>query len=184
MSRLLPLIASIGLSATAQTPPTPQDAPVAAEFQQRISDYLKTRQAAEGEIKKLKPTNSLEAIKHHEHELAERIREARKQAKPGDIFAPAIAAMFRRLISQTMQTSEAPAIQASLNHAEPSARVPDLRVNANYPERTPLQSTPASLLLNLPKLPPQLEYRFSGRTLILRDQGANLIVDFITGALP
>ena len=184
MIRLLPLIASIGLSASAQTQPAPQDAPVVADFQQRISDYLKTRKTAEGEIKKLKPTNSLEAIKHHEHELGERIRQARKQAKPGDIFAPPIAAMFRRLIGQTMQTSEAPAIVASLNHAEPSARVPDLHVNANYPERAPLQSTPPSLLLNFPKLPPELEYRFSGHTLILRDQGANLIVDFLTGALP
>ena len=38
---------------------------------------------------------------------------------------------------------------------------------------------PPSLLLNLPKLPKELEYRFVGRELILRDIAANLIVDVI-----
>ena len=54
-----------------------------------------------------------------------------------------------------------------------------LQVNANYPDGLPLQSMPPSLLLNLPRLPKELEYRFVGRELILRDTQANLIVDVI-----
>ena len=38
---------------------------------------------------------------------------------------------------------------------------------------------PPSLLLNLPKLPKELEYRFVDHELIVRDVAANLIVDFI-----
>jgi len=43
----------------------------------------------------------------------------------------------------------------------------------------PLQSMPPSLLLNLPRLPKELEYRFVGRELVLREIPANLIVDAI-----
>ena len=52
-------------------------------------------------------------------------------------------------------------------------------VNAAYPDGLPLQSMPPSLLLNLPQLSKELEYRFVGRELILRDAPANLIVDVI-----
>jgi hypothetical protein len=38
---------------------------------------------------------------------------------------------------------------------------------------------PPSLLLNLPELPKELEYRFVGRELVLRDSAANLIVDVL-----
>jgi hypothetical protein len=59
-----------------------------------------------------------------------------------------------------------------------------LKVNAPFPENLPLQSTPATLLLNLPRLPAELDYRFVGNALVLRDTAANIIVDFIPDALP
>ena len=78
--------------------------------------------------------------------------------------------------------SEAHRVRVSLKHDEPvNAR---LHVNESYPEAMPLQTTPPSLLLNLPKLPPELEYRVVGRELVLRDVKANLVVDFIPNALP
>jgi hypothetical protein len=40
------------------------------------------------------------------------------------------------------------------------------------------------VLLKLPPLPKDLEYRFLGRDLILLDIHANLIVDFIPAAIP
>ena len=73
-------------------------------------------------------------------------------------------------------------MRQSLRRSEPVA-VP-LRVNESYPESVPLQTTPPSLLRNLPKLPPELEYRVVGRALVLRDTGANLIVDLLPNALP
>jgi hypothetical protein len=38
--------------------------------------------------------------------------------------------------------------------------------------------------MKLPTLPPELEYRFLGRHLILRDIKGNLIVDFIDNIVP
>ena len=43
---------------------------------------------------------------------------------------------------------------------------------------------PPSLLLRLPKLPKELEYRFVGRTLVLVDRGGNVILDYIKEAVP
>jgi hypothetical protein len=53
-----------------------------------------------------------------------------------------------------------------------------LHVNATYPVKVPLQSTPPTLLLDLSQLPSEVEYRIVGRDLVLRDVGANLVVDF------
>ncbi len=57
-------------------------------------------------------------------------------------------------------------------------------MNAVYPERAALATVPALILTNLPRLPDGLEYRFMGRELILRDREANVIVDFVPGAVP
>ena len=58
-----------------------------------------------------------------------------------------------------------------------------IRINANY--RCGLRVTvPAASLLVLPPLPDTLDYRFVGRDLVLRDAEANLIVDYIVGAVP
>ncbi|HXD21304.1 MAG TPA: hypothetical protein VN654_30060 [Vicinamibacterales bacterium] len=58
-----------------------------------------------------------------------------------------------------------------------------LKVNAMYPPDSPLPSTPPQILMSLPKLPEQLEYRLVGKTLIIRDVEANIIVDFVPNAL-
>ena len=47
-----------------------------------------------------------------------------------------------------------------------------------------MQSTPPTLLANLPKLPAELEYRIVDRELVLLDTKANLIVDLLPNALP
>ena len=57
-------------------------------------------------------------------------------------------------------------------------------INTDYPTALPLATVPPGLLLKLPTLPDELEYRFLGRHLILRDIKANLIVDFIPDAVP
>ena len=58
-----------------------------------------------------------------------------------------------------------------------------LKVNTKYPEKATLPTVPSNLLLNLPHLPEELEYRIIGKHLILRDTGADLIVDFIPNVI-
>ena len=58
------------------------------------------------------------------------------------------------------------------------------RINQEYPQTSAMQSTPPTLLANLPKLPPELEYRIVGRELVLLDTKSNLIVDLLPDAFP
>jgi hypothetical protein len=113
--------------------------------------------------------------------LAEQIRQARAGARQGDICSPEIAAELKHLIAIAMGGSDASRIRASLRNAEPVAL--PLKVNDSIPQNVPLQSTPPTLLLNLPKLPAELEYRIVGRALVLLDTQANIIVDFVPNAL-
>ena len=159
-----------------------QDAVIIQDFEFRVSEYAKLHKEAESKMPSLKSTESPAKIEHHQHELAEKIRKARPAARVGDIFTPTISAEFRRLIGITMQGQTAARIKTSLRHAEPVHL--RLRVNSSYPDRIPLQSTPPTLLLNLPNLPPEVDYRVAGNDLILRDTKANLIVDLILGAMP
>jgi hypothetical protein len=153
------------------------------DFEKRVDDYMKLRKAAGAKVPRLKTTDAPGRISDHEQSLAKQIREARPDARQGSIFTPEIQAEFRRLIGLTMPTSkDAARIDKSLKHAEP-VRL-KLRVNDAYPTGVPLQSTPPSLLLGLPKLPPELEYRIAGPDLAIRDVEANMVIDFISGAIP
>jgi hypothetical protein len=115
--------------------------------------------------------------------LAHRIRELRSGGLQGYIFTAEIAAEFRKLIGMAMQGRGETHIRKSLRRAAP-VHLENLRVNWRYPKGVPLQSTPPTLLLNLPKLPQDVEYRLVGRSLALRDVEANLIVDFMPDAIP
>jgi len=129
-----------------------------------------------------KPTNSTEEITSRQRELAAKIRALRPEAKRGDIFTTSISAEFHRLIGMSWKGSDARHMKASFEHSEP-VRVP-LQINREYPAGIPLQSTPPTLLRNLPTLPKELEYRVVGRRLVLRDITADLIVDFTGDIIP
>lgn len=58
------------------------------------------------------------------------------------------------------------------------------RVHADYPAGRSIPLMPTCLLIALPRLPPELQYAFVGRDLILRDVHAGLIVDFVPRAIP
>src|SRR3990172_8978731 len=187
---VIPCILALALPASfvlrAQGPPAQEGVNPAAliiqEFENRVSEYAKLHKAIDAKMPALKPTASSEKIAHHQHELAEEIRKARRGAKQGDIFTPQIHGEFHRLITIAMQGQAAARINTSLRSAEP-VRL-RLRINADYPASVPLQSTPPSLLMNLPKLPEEIEYRVVGTNLVLCDAHANLIIDFMPGAIP
>lgn len=174
----------LGAQNTSQTAPrVNQDSLVVTHFENEVKQYVKLHKKAQAGISALKPTDSARTINQHQRLLADEIRTARLEARQGDIFAPEVSQLFERLIEAAFQGPDAAKLRASLRHAEPVSKIP-LRVNAVYPESLALQSTPPSLLLNLPDLPPELDYRIVGRDLVLRDVGANIIVDFMSNAIP
>ena len=162
--------------ASAEQPPAPDLTPILKDFETRVSAYVKVHRAAEADVPALRKTASAEEIEKRQAALAASLREHRP-AKQGDIFTPEIAGEFRRLVAITMNGPAAARVKKSLKSAEPVQL--RLKVNDNYPERVPLQSTPPTLLMSLPKLPPELEYRVVGRALILLDVKASILVDFI-----
>jgi hypothetical protein len=151
------------------------------EFNQHIAGYMKMRTAILAGFPALKPSPSPEAIAARSKDLAAQLRARRGGAQPGVIFTPEVRAEFQRLIAITMQGKSGPQIRESMQNAEPVSLA--LKVNDAYPTNVPLQSTPPTLLENLPQLPKQLEYRIVGRALVLRDQEANLVIDFIPQAI-
>jgi hypothetical protein len=150
------------------------------EFQSRINNYLSGKKKQD--ITK-KPTDSPGKLAQAKQETAEKIKESRPEAQQGDIFTPAVTAYFKKQIESTLRGPDGGKIRASLRHAEPLPNV-QLKVNAKYPRNLPLQSTPPTLLMNLPPLPKELQYRIVGSTLVLYDMSSSLIVDFIPNAVP
>jgi hypothetical protein len=159
-----------------------RDASVVGEFQRRISGYVRLHKEVAAQLPPLKPLDSSAQINTYESELADRIRAARPTAKQGDIFSSTIAAEFRRLIGLSMQGAEGVRIRASLQRGAPT-NIP-IAVNRSYPLTASRETTPPSLLLNLPRLPSELEYRVVGNELVLLDATADVIVDFIPNAIP
>ena len=108
---------------------------------------------------------------------------ARRRAKQGDIFVSEV----EQLIRERAQT-----VFASLHGAQDNAAIQDeqsernvaARVNQRYPDDVPISTMTASVLASLPRLPPELQYRFLGRHLILIDVGARIIVDYMPDVLP
>ena len=99
--------------------------------------------------------------------------------------------VFNRVLTSTLGAGKnGKKMRASIkegnpkNERAPGEVQPTIAVNAIYPTNAPLSTVPPSLLLRLPKLPTDLEYRFVGRTLVLRDREANMIVDFLKEAVP
>lgn len=152
------------------------------DFQKRISDYVTLEKNLAKGLSTTKQTTEPQVILERQSELAHKIRDARKGAKPGNIFTPQISKEFRRLLAIALAGRNDADVMKSLARSEPVRLT--LHINETYPASVPLQSTPPSILLNLPRLPPELEYRIAGRTLALRDAVANIVVDLMPNAIP
>jgi len=166
----------------AQKPPTAgtADAAIVAQFEAKVKQYLDFRQSTAG--KPPKPSDKPADIVSRQREMANQIRVARAGAKQGEVFPSEIAQYFRKQIAASLSGPHGDQIRSSLRHAEPVKM--ELQINQSYPANQPLQSTPPTLLLNLPELPDGLEYRLMNRELVLRDTEVNLVVDCVPNALP
>jgi hypothetical protein len=168
-------------AATAQPRVNP-DAKVIADFKARLDQYVELRDAADNTAKPMKeaPVGAAGEIKEAQLSLAERIGVARKGAKQGDVFTPEAAARFKRLLRPEVKEK---GTKEQIKDDNPETGVP-FKVNATYPDKEPLSTVPPNVLQTLPPLPKDIEYRFVGKHLILRDARSHLIIDFILNALP
>lgn len=169
---------------TSSDPDVNPDAAAMADFKSRVKLYVDLqRQLATGEAK-LEKNADPQTLNDAQRALAARMQTARASARPGDVFTPEVRAVFRRLLAPKLVGDDGRDAKAVLADDAPAPGTVPFRINARYPERQPMPSVPASLLLTLPALPAPLEYRIVDRHLILLDTASDLIVDYMLNAIP
>jgi len=175
------LVLSLATAVRAQEAATAAQGPALKAFMDRVNAYIDMKKKLEKDLPDTKTgdraTGKAEKV---QETLATQIMAARKDAKPGEVFGDATA-YFKRVIEHDTRTRGIRDAYAAMQ--EVPAKSPPT-VNTLYPEKAALATVPPLILVNLPRLPDGLEYRFMGRDLILRDRDANVVVDFVPGAVP
>jgi hypothetical protein len=205
---LLGLIAAGGLAVVAcrgsdkpPAPPPTSESPAAAPPTQRVigplsdadanalatmndglKEYVDLHNKIESTLPKRPDDATPEQIDKNQRMFERQMREARKTAKPGDIFTPQARPVIIKLLEAVFAGPQGRQLKASIMDENPKD-VPHT-VNGRYPDNVPLSSVPPEVLQTMPKLTEDMEYRFIGDDLILLDTHAHVIADFIEGALP
>jgi len=152
-----------------------------AEFLKRVDVYVALHKKLEATLPALPKQTTPQQMDAHERALAKLIQDARKDAKPGDIFTPAMTRLVRQLLVPVFSGRGGAQIKAEITDKEYKGDV-KLTVNGRYPDEVPVSTMPPQVLESLPKLPEELEYRFVLTALILFDPHAHVIPDFVEQA--
>jgi hypothetical protein len=153
------------------------------EFSARVQAYVTLQKKIESSLPALKPTDLPEMITAHQQVLARKIREARPQAKAGDLFTSAAREAFRHASRSALV---GPDSAKSRQYMQADAPNPSMRLTVNgiYPDTEPITALSPELLAAFPPLPVEVAYRVVGRTLIVIDVKSRLIVDVARLILP
>jgi hypothetical protein len=182
---LIVLLLSLPL-VTAAVPPQakPRVNPNAAtikEFLKRVDAYVALHKKLEATLPALPKEATPQQIDVHERALGKLMQEARKDAKPADILIPAMQRLVRTLLRPIFRGKDGLQIKNEIVDNEYKGNV-KLVVNGRYPDEVPVSTMPPQVLMALPRLPEELEYRFIQRALILFDPHAHIIADFMERA--
>jgi hypothetical protein len=164
-----------------QQPRVNPQAQALADFKARVDQYDALRKKADDSAPPLKKTEEPREIKEAQQALVERIGAARAGAKQGDIFTPQVAVLFKRTLHPEAKEKDAKEL---LKEDKPAPGSVKFKINGPYPDKQPLSTVPPEMLAKLPPLPKDIDYRFVGKHLILRDSRANTIIDYIMNAIP
>ena len=154
--------------------------PGLVQFTARVHDYVEIHRRAAAGIEQPMCAEP-EELARQTHELAAAIREARPRAREADIFTLAAGEMFRARIAAVVRRDNFD-IAAFLARHGGEGEDQDVHVFGTL--RWPAHVALTPITRHLPELPPELEYRFVGRHLVLMDVGADLVVDVLRDALP
>ena len=155
---------------------------IVSDFQKHVDAYVKLRERLEKQLPDMPKKATPEQIEAHKAALLKSVQASRVGVKHGDIFTPQASVLVRQIIKDDFKGRERRELRRDVFEAETKG-VP-VKVNASYPESKELMEMSPSLLLALPQLPKQIRYRFVGTNLLLVDRENNLILDYMTNALP
>ena len=178
------LLLAFTLGVGAIQPPPPATNATAAtllDFTRRVNHYIELHKKLEKTLPALPKQTDPITIDKHQRALAQLIQAARKGAKPGEVFHPAMQRLVRTLLRPIFQGPDGAQIKNEILDNEYKGNV-RLLVNARYPDEVPISTVPPQVLGQLPKLEEELEYRFIKNNMILFDSHAHLIVDFVERA--
>ncbi|HTK28507.1 MAG TPA: metallophosphoesterase [Vicinamibacterales bacterium] len=190
LASALLVLASCGPTLPPTTVPEPSD-PSLQPFKAALEAYVnqtqpyrkQAAQAAEQVPGKAVPNVGAEtAVRRRQNLLAEALQtKLRPSAKPGEIFGSA-ADDIRKRVSDAFTGPRRDLIIDGLAEQNEAGKATPQAVAVNEPTEAP--RVPPQLLDVLPPLPAQLEYAFAGRTLILKDTDAQVVVDLLPDTLP
>jgi hypothetical protein len=177
---MVSVLASLGcIVNNAQESNAAADAKALQIFNDRVQSYVKVHRQVEQKfnLPHMKPTHSVTKIQQRQHGMAQHIRELRASAHDGDIFTPEVEAYFNRALASAYQANSE-GILASLSCVSDVVEQ-KLAANDVYPETWDYNAMPPTILLHIPQLPAELDYRIVNRDLIIRDVEADVIVDVL-----
>lgn len=143
---------------------------------------MKLRNAVKAKLPKLSKDATPQQIESYRENFEAAVRNTRTGAKRGDIFNHDGSEYIRRTLKVNFVGKDRVELRNIVFEGE-TATV-KVRVNYPYPEVAEFVEMPPTVLLNLPQLPPEVKYRFVGRNMLLIDSDNNLILDYMTNALP
>jgi len=170
------------VAATREQAPDPAGAAAATKaFQDRMREYVSFHHNVQKTVPALTETADPKKLSERQTALALALIKQRPDAKQGDFFIQQYQPYLRQIVNDDF-SKRAPADRKALIVELPKGVKID--VNMEYPTTLPLATFPGKLLRALPELPPELEYRIVGRSLVLRDIEANVIVDLMRDVFP
>jgi hypothetical protein len=172
---------SLGAMQPQRTGTTTAD-PELIEFEDEIEKYLELRRKLRDEIKSLTVSSDSADIVDASNALAGAIQRARPRAQAGSFFTPATSTIVKHRIIDTVRAEHLGPVLAGIDDDGPITGV--VTVYLRFPAAAQMATMPPSLLLVLPRLPKELEYRIVGTALVLRDVDAALVLDYIPAAVP
>ena len=153
------------------------DKELVSDFGRRVGKYVKLHEKLQKQGTRQKERADVGENLVSQNALAMRIRFARHDARPGDIFTPPIAMALRRAMDPELRGLAALRTRESIREDAPEVFV--LVVNGDYPAGASRSTMPGNVLKILPPLPTGLEYRIVDTHLILMDVDANIVVDYV-----
>jgi hypothetical protein len=172
-------------------PASAVQSPELESFRAAIKTYIDQTQpsrkeaAAKGEAvpNQTSAIGADEAVRLRQRTLAEAIQTTvRPAAQQGDILSPEVADLIRRQLAAAFAGPKAALIRDGLKDQNEGLKAESIALAVNMMVAVP--RAPAVLLESLPQLPQQVEFAFSGRTLILLDVDADVVVDYSPLAFP
>jgi hypothetical protein len=162
----------------------PEASPAIQSFVAATGEYAALHRRIEATLPRLDVTSNPDTIFRLVQQMAAAMRNARPDARAGEFFTDAVAVELRARIAHALAVNDFSAEdvrQAEVLEGIEASRVL-LKVNGTFPWIYATAMFPC-VMAALPQLPPELQYRIVGDTLVLIDVHAGLIVDLLPHVL-